>query len=69
MKKKLFICEYFLEGLIVSAAATNYIPPHIFIMLFLAIFSIVYWKDGLQSSTIYYIPIAAGMLLGEAMQV
>ena len=69
MKKKLFIFEYFLEGLIVSAAATNFIPPHIFIMLFLGIFSVVYWKDGLKSSIFYYFPIAIGMLLGESMQI
>jgi hypothetical protein len=69
MKKKLFVVEYFLEGLIIAAAATNYIPPLLFLLLFAAFLAAVYWWDGMQQSTLYYIPIALCMLAGQAMDV
>lgn len=68
MGKKFFFWEYLLEGLVVGTAATGSIPIEVFMGLFVAILAVVYWRDGLQSSTLYYIPIAAAMLIGHAIE-
>jgi hypothetical protein len=69
MGKKIFLWEYFLEGLIIAAAATNAFPVHLFLILFAVLFAVVYWRDGLQTSTLYYLPIAAAMLIGQALEI
>jgi hypothetical protein len=66
MKKKFFLYGYFLEGLILAQAATDFISPALFILLFVAILGVVYWKDGLQPTTLYYIPISIMFLIGRA---
>lgn len=66
MKKKFFLWEYLLEGLILAAAATDYFPSLLFIPLFATFLALIHWRDGLQPSTLYYIPIAAMLLIGRA---
>ncbi len=69
MGKKIFLWEYLLEGLIIGTAATNAIPVHLFLALFTVLLAVVYWRDGMQSSTIYYILIAAAMLIGQEFEI
>lgn len=69
MKKKFFLFDYVLEGLILAAAATDYIPLIYFLPLFVGIFSLAYWKDGLQATTLYYIPFGIAFLIGQAIEI
>lgn len=68
MGKKFFFWEYLLEGLVVGTAATGSISMAVFVGMFVVILAVLYWRDGLQSSTLYYIPIAAAMVIGHAIE-
>jgi predicted benzoate:H+ symporter BenE len=65
MKKKYFMVEYLVEGLILTTAATDYIPHAIFLALLAGLMLAVYFKDGFQITTLYYIPMALGLIVGR----
>lgn len=69
MKKKYFLFEYFIEGLVLATAATRYIPLAVFLPAIVAMYAVAYRRDGLQASTLYYIPLSVCLFVGRAIDI
>lgn len=69
MKKKYFLFEYFIEGLVLATAATRYIPFAVFLPAIVAMYAVAYLKDGIQASTLYYIPLSACLIIGREIDI
>lgn len=59
--------EYIIEGLVLATAATRYIPFEVFLSAIIVMYAVAYLKDGIQASTLYYIPLSACLFLGREM--
>lgn len=46
----------------------NYIPFTVFIPTFIILSAITYLKDGFQMSTLYYFPLALGLIIGRYIE-
>lgn len=69
MKKKYFLFEYFIEGLVLATAATRYIPLVVFLPAIVVMYVVAYRRDGLQVSTMYYIPLSVCLFVGRGMEI